>query len=437
VQSALLDKLRALAGQDSIITGVELSRYAIDGRVPECAVFPRSVEDVVAVVQQAAGAGIPVIPWGGGTAAGVGASPAVAGIVLGLARLARLVEHEPGDLTATVQAGMTMAALQEALRARGQWLSLDPPEPDRATVGGVIAANAWGPRRHLYGTARDVLIGLTVVTAAGEVVRGGAKVVKNVAGYDIPKLFVGSHGTLGVIVEATLKLRPLPDDERLLAVCFARLAEAGAAAQALLASDLVPCVVDLLDGAAAAALRGAAAPTLVVGFDGSREQVEWQAAELGRLLGPLGGGAPAPLDGRIWPRLSSAARDAGTPVAVMTLSVLPTGVAGTMEEGRRCAEAQGFRSAWSAHAGVGAVIAALYSDREALDPGPVTAVLRQWRAAAHAGAGHATLIRAPVAVKADVAVWDEPGVAGRIMQRIKAQLDPQNILNPGRFVGGI
>ena len=109
----------------------------------------------------------------------------------------------------------------------------------------------------------------------------------------------------------------------------------------------------------------------------------------------------------------------------------------TIEEGRCCAEAHGFRSAWSAHAGVGAVTAALYSDRETLDPGPVTAVLRQWRTAAHVGGGHATLVRAPVAVKADVAVWDDPGAAGRIMQRIKAQLDPQNILNPGRFVAGI
>ena len=130
------------------------------------------------------------------------------GLVIGLRRLGRLLDHEPGDLTATVEAGMTVRAFQTALGSRGQWLSLDPADAERATVGGVLATNACGPRRHLYGTARDVLIGVTVVTADGSIVKGGGKVVKNVAGYDLPKLFIGSYGTLGVIVEATVKLRP-------------------------------------------------------------------------------------------------------------------------------------------------------------------------------------------------------------------------------------
>ena len=437
MQAALLDKLRALTGADGVLTGIELAPYAIDGRVPECAVFPRSVDEVAAVVQHAAAADIPVIPWGGGTAAAVGAPPPVAGIVLGLARLHRLVEHEPGDLTATIEAGATVAALQTALRARGQWLSLDPPDAERASVGGVLAANAWGPRRHLYGTARDLLIGLTVVTADGAVVRGGGKVVKNVAGYDLPKLFIGSRGTLGVIVEATVKLRPLPDDERLVAVRFDALARAGAATAALLGSDLVPCAVDVLDAVAAAAASMAPAPTLVVGFDGLPEQVAWQVDELARLVAPHGGTAPVVLQAQAWGRLSSAAPAAGTPVAVMALSVLPARVTATMEEGRRRAETRGLRSAWAAHAGVGAVTGALFSDGPSLDPETVSAVLRDWRSAARAAAGHATLVRAPLAIKAEVGVWDDPGPAGRLMQRIKAQLDPRNILNPGRFAVGI
>src|SRR5204863_6149770 len=149
------------------------------------------------------------------------------------------------------EAGRTLDALQAALRARGQWLSLDPPDAARATVGGLIAADASGPRRHLYGTVRDLLIGVTVVTAEGSVVHGGGKVVKNVAGYDLPKLFVGSYGTLGVIVEATFKLRPRPDDERLVCVSFDRLKDASAAVRALMASDLIPNAVELLDATAA------------------------------------------------------------------------------------------------------------------------------------------------------------------------------------------
>src|SRR5439155_1532151 len=289
----LLDKLRAIVGPAHVLAGVELSPFVIEGRTPEAAVLPGSVDEVAAVIVQAAEAGVPVVPWGGGSAIGVGVPAARAGLVLLLTRLAALVEQGPGDLTATAQAGITVAALQAALRARGQWLSLDPPDVARATLGGVLAANASGPRRHLYGTARDVLIGVTVVTADGSVVRGGGKVVKNVAGYDLPKLFVGSFGTLGVIVEATVKLRPVPD------------------------------------------------------------QVDWQVAELANLVAPCGGAKPVALPPPTWERLASAARDAfGAPAAMMTLSVLPAVVADTMEQGAEASRQRGLASAWCAHAGV-------------------------------------------------------------------------------------
>src|SRR5512134_1427109 len=128
-----------MVGPAHVLSGVELSAYVIEGRTPEAAVFPGSVDEVRAVVALAAEAEIPLRPWGGGTAATVGTPPARTGIVLGLGRLDRLVEHEPGDLTATAQAGMTFARLQAALRGRGQWLSLDPPDADRATLGGIVA----------------------------------------------------------------------------------------------------------------------------------------------------------------------------------------------------------------------------------------------------------------------------------------------------------
>jgi glycolate oxidase FAD binding subunit len=438
VEAALLDKLRGIVGPANVLTGVDLSPYVVEGRTPEAAVFPGSVEEVRAVVEVAGAAGTPIVPWGGGTAAGVGTPARRAGLMVGLARLARLIEHEPGDLTATVEAGMTVAALQSALRARGQWLSLDPAEPERATIGGVIAANASGPRRHLYGTARDLLIGVTVVTGEGVIVRGGGKVVKNVAGYDLPKLFAGSFGTLGILVEVTLKLRPAPDAERLVSVGFDRLKDAGAAARAVMASDLIPSALDLLDAEAARPLGLAAAPALAVGFDGLLEQVEWQCAELARLTAPLGGHRVETLSPDTWSRLATAARSAfDAPAAVMKLAVLPAAVAETMEQGANAARQRGLGSAWSSHAGIGVVYAALASPPEPPEPGPIAAVLGEWRDLARAGGGHAVLEAAPLAVKAQVPVWDDPGAAERIMQRIKAQLDPLNILSPGRFVAGI
>jgi glycolate oxidase FAD binding subunit len=444
VPDALLEKLRAAVGSANVLTGVELSPYVVEGRTPEAAVFPGSIEEISAVMALASEVGRSVTPWGGGTAASVGMPTAGAGLIMGLRRMARILDHEPGDLTATVEAGMTVEAFQTALRSRGQWLSLDPADADRATVGGVLATNAYGPRRHLYGTARDLLIGVTVVTADGAVVKGGGKVVKNVAGYDLPKLFIGSFGTLGVIAEATVKLRPLAEQEELVSVRFERLKDAGAAVKAVAASDLIPNAVELLDGAAAAGAGLAAGSTgssgavLVVGFDGIQEQVDWQRAELARLTGPLSGHDVRQLDAGAWPRLGPAARAAfPTPAAVVSLVVLPSQVAEIMEQGAGIARARGLASAWAAHAGVGVMRAALSSDPAPKDPAALAAVITEWREMARAGGGHANLEWAPLAVKSHVPVWDDPGAAGRIMERIKAQLDPRNILNPGRFVAGI
>jgi glycolate oxidase FAD binding subunit len=440
VDAALLDKLRAIVGPPHVLTGVAVGPYVVEGRTPEAAVFPGSVDEVRAVVEVAAAAGAPVMPWGGGTAAAVGTPPSRTGLVLGLGRLARILEHEPGDLTVTVEAGLTLAALQAALRAQGQWLSLDPPQADRATLGGIVAANAAGPRRHLYGTARDLVIGLTVVGADGALVRGGGKVVKNVAGYDLPKLFIGSYGTLGVIVTVTLKLRPLPDDERLVAVAFERLKDAAAAARALLGSDLIPNAVDLADteGLAAMGLDLPAAAALLVGFDGLPEQVAWQCDELARLASAFGGHTARVLPAEAWPRLAHGVRAAwSTPAAVMRLVVLPAAVADVMEQGAGAARQRGLPSAWTAHAGVGIVTGAL-----AIPPAPdgftaVVSVLEDWRRLARSAGGFAILEWAPLPVKSAVPVWDDPGGAGRIMQRIKTQLDPHGLFNPGRFVAGI
>lgn len=455
---AVLDKLRSLVGAPRVLTGVDCSPYALDGRVPEAVVLPGSQDEVAAVVTLAAEAGVPITPWGGGTRMGMGAAPQQVGIVVGLARLSRVVEHEPGDLTATVEAGITMSALQAELGRRGQWLSLDPPDPGRSTVGGVVASNASGPRRHLYGTMRDLLLGVRVVTGEGLVVRGGGKVVKNVAGYDLPKLFVGSFGTLGVVVEATVKLRPRPDEDRLAIARFDRLKDCGEAVRALMASDLVPSALELLDAGAAAALgrgggatvgqgstAGAAAagsgpgPQVWLGVDGIRSQVEWQCAEVERILRPLGARECRVLDGEgrdgAWRALAELPRRAfGEVAGVMRWAALPAQVAELAAEASAIAGRHALRAAITAHAGVGVLRAVLAGGGDA---GRVADVLGEWRALAQGAGGHAALEWAPLAVKERVAVWGEPGPAYRLMKAIKDRLDPHGIMNPGRFVGEI
>jgi glycolate oxidase FAD binding subunit len=439
VPSALPDKLRRVVGASHLLTGVDCSPFAVEGRAPEAVAFPGTKEEVAAALVLAGEAGVPVTPWGGGTKMAIGSPPNRIGLVLGLTRLDRILEHEPGDLTVTVEAGRTFDSLQAELGKRGQWLSLDPGSADRATVGGILASNASGPRRHLYGTARDLVIGLTVIGADGGVVRAGGKVVKNVAGYDLPKLYIGSFGTLGVLVEATFKLRPRADVDRLVIARFDRLKDAGLAARAVLGSDLIPSALELADGEALRRLGHGGAAALLVGVDGVAEQVDWEVAELGRLLGPLGAGATTVLDAAerdaAWRALAGLGRPGHAQVAaVMKWAVLPTQLADLMETAAAAAQRNGGTAALTAHAGVGIVTAVLTGGT---DTNSVVATLTEWRALADGAGGHAMVEWAPLAVKERVAVWEAAGPALRFMKGIKERLDPRGILNPGRFVGDI
>lgn len=198
-----------------------------------------------------------------------------------LAALNQVIDYAPEDLTVTVEAGLTLAALQDKLRVHGQWLPVDPPGAGGLTVAALIDANASGPRRYGHGTVREHLLGVKVALGDGRVIRSGGKVVKNVAGYDLHKLFVAGQGSLGIVIEASFKLRPLPEQELFLARTFASLAEAQAGINAVLESELTPVVLDLHNipahGTAPGPLR------LVTGFAGMREEVAWQAELAGRL----------------------------------------------------------------------------------------------------------------------------------------------------------
>jgi len=182
------------------------------------------------------------------------------------------IEHRPSDMTATVAGHVTVAAVQAQLAENGQWLAVDPPAPERLTVAEALAGDLNGPRRFGYGTLRDYTIGLKAVLADGRLISSGGKVVKNVAGYDLLKLFIGARRTLGAIVEATFKLRPLPECEVFIQKKCASLAEAGALLEMILDSPLFPVVLDLLP------------PSIIVmGLAGTREDVDWQLSRAGGL----------------------------------------------------------------------------------------------------------------------------------------------------------
>jgi FAD/FMN-containing dehydrogenase len=190
----------------------------------------------------------------------------------------RVLAHTPEDMTATVEAGITLAELQMALGKHRQWLPVDPPDPERLTLGEIIDTHASGPRRFGYGTVRDYLIGITVALGDGNVIKSGGKVVKNVAGYDLAKVFIGGQGTLGVVVDATFKLRPLPESEKFVQARFGSVDDAEKLICAVLDSELTPVILDLYRlGPSNGSF------TVVVGFAGTREETEWQLARAGEM----------------------------------------------------------------------------------------------------------------------------------------------------------
>src|SRR6516162_278862 len=241
-----------------------------------------SVEEVGGLVRQAAAQGQAVYPVGGRTMLDYGLPPTRPGLGIDLTKLDKIIDYPARDMTITVQAGITLAKLQETLATENQRLPIDVPRADQATLGGALATNASGPRRYGFGTLRDYVIGISVINDEGQEIKAGGRVVKNVAGYDLCKLFVGSLGTLGIITQVTLKLKPRPEEHALLTLgCGAEAV--GPLLDGLYRSRTRPVCLELLNAAAARQVGMAAGAELpdapwviVVGFEGNREAVGWQ-----------------------------------------------------------------------------------------------------------------------------------------------------------------
>ncbi|MDH7499661.1 MAG: FAD-binding oxidoreductase, partial [candidate division NC10 bacterium] len=219
----------------------------IDGRRPEGIVSVRSLEEAAKFLKAAGKSKISVIPRGSGTKMGWGNPPRSADLVLDLSGLRGILEYNPENLTVTAECGLPLSGLQEALATKGQFLPLDPPHFLSASLGGIVACNAYGPRRLIYGTARDMVLGMRVALADGSLVNLGGRCVKNVSGYDLCKLFIGSLGTLGIIGEMTFKVYPLPEQEVIQVGAFGEAAQALGLAESLLHSALFPSALEVLD----------------------------------------------------------------------------------------------------------------------------------------------------------------------------------------------
>lgn len=445
----LIEALRAIVGKEFAQTTPLTDGYRVDGREPWAVVSPGSVEQVAAVLALAHREELAVVPWGGATTMGMGQPPERVDIVLRLHRLCRMLEHEPADLTATAQAGITIGRLQSQLGSRGQWWPIEPARPESATLGGVLATNSSGPKRCLYGTARDSLIGITVVHADGMISKAGGKVTKNVTGYDMMKLYVGALGTLAVIVEATLKLRPLPPTQQVMWAAFASADAAWTAARQLLTSQLLPSAVELVNPAVTAALQqtvagpaGAPHWSLLVGVDGVPQAVARQVREIEGICGQAGSTAwwTGTDDGGLWRALQTRFRPPEADrkgCLVIRAGTVRTQVLAVLDRLVQVGRHVNAPVELTARLGNGIIYGALPLGGDAGQTASLAHALTEIRAQLAAKRGYLVLESAPPAFKAQFDCWGDLGPQAQVMGELKSEFDPRRVLNPGRFVNGL
>jgi glycolate oxidase FAD binding subunit len=378
------------------------------------------------------GLGHAIYPQGGGTALDYGGIPGRPGVIVDTRGLDRLVDYPFADMTITVEAGMTLSALRAILAEKHQRVLVDAPHPDRATLGGIYATNTTGPRRYGAGRPRDQIIGVSFVTSEGAVVKGGGRVVKNVAGYDFPKLLTGSMGTLGIITQLTVKVRPIPEASAIAWIPFDRSAPLGDALDRLNTSATRPIAMDVLNAPAARTIGQdldlpADWSILAIGYEDNAESVRWQ---IDRLRSEVGHGGWSVVEGvrtiPLWEALTAfQARELG-PIGFRA-NILPSAVA---------AYTMGIdpdRWAIQAHAGNGIIHGQGLGDWTREQAHEEITLLRQ--AAVRAG-GNLIVSRCPTEWKERLRVWGEPRADWAIGERIRAALDPHGAMNAGRFVGG-
>jgi len=404
---------------------------AVLGVRPLVVAGPTSAEALAALLAFADGEGLAVLPRGGGTQMSVGFPPNRGDILLSLAALNHIIEHAPHDQTVTVEAGLPLAALQEHLAQTGQWLALDPPLRPGATVGGLIATAVAGPRRLRYGGVRDQILGVRVALADGTLARGGGKVVKNVAGYDLPKLFTGALGTLGVVLSASFRLYPLPADSRTLLCAAPALEPLCAAVQTITASPLTPTAIDLLGP------ESEGQPYWLAARFQSRVErsVSEQIATLRTLLGALAEDARelhGSDEAAFWHALDTPApRDESVSWLEARAALLPGELLGWLTVLQAAASERALSLRWRAHAGHGAVRTHLAGQPDAL-----LAATQALRKAAEDARGALVIEEYAPELAGRIDPWGTPAALD-LMRRVKAQFDPHNTLNPGRYVGGI
>ena len=450
----LFSEMGEIVGKDRVIHDPDkLKAYALDGKKPKVIVSPETIDQVSKVVAYANQQHLAIIPRGNGTKMGMGGVPKKMDVVLSTSRMNRITDSDCENLTLSAESGITLSEVQKSLAkiGKGYFLPLDPPFTDKTTLGGIVATNSSGPRRLLYGTARDLIIGTKAVFPNGDIIVSGGKTVKNVSGYDMCKLLIGSYGTLGVLCEMTFKLLPLPEKEATLLLSFARIEEAAGFVRELRGSPLIPASIEILNAMAVQKTTYSVSMPpngnylVAVGLEGVKESVDRQVSEMGEMGKKDGVLEAVTLDSDKHQAFWVAIRDFSYgltqeyPNAIVLKSNFLISKSGEMMGSyEETAKGYGIDCGLVCHCGNGILYSYILAGKNLRSKiESFVELIGKLTSEAVEHGGNLVVESSPVLIKKQVDVWGASRSDYTVMRRLKEQIDPEGILNRGRFVGGI
>lgn len=448
---SLASRLGEFVGTGRILADpASLARYEVDGRRPSASLLPLSEIEIAEILRFASAERLAVIAVAGKTHLHTGMPPRRYDLALDLSGMSRLLAYEPRDLTMGAEPGITFANLSENLREKGQFLPLAPPFGERATLGGIVAAAVDTPFRYGHGAAKDFLLGVEFVTGDGVISKSGGRVVKNVTGYELHKLFVGSLGTLGVITRLNFRTFPLPPAQKMFVAAFANLAGALALCRGIMKSPLQPRILDVIDPTAAGLFvaRGdrfldARHWHVIIEAAGQDTVLQRHARDLASMSRDAHASEFLAIDEGQRHELFASLRDfspiafgASAAATIFRVPVLPTAIERLIEQMRKVAERHSLPCSVLIRA-LGVLYFVLLPEGDVAVAPELLNCSRELTDLCITSGAAAVIERCPLEMKNALNIWPPTESDQEIARRLKLVFDPQGVLSPGRFRGGI
>ena len=423
-------------------TPMEAEKYSIDGMSASFIARPTNITDVRESLKFASQDNLAIAPWGGGTRMTLGNVPRKLDLILETTRLDKIIDLPPGDLTATVQAGITISTLQESLGKHGQFLAIDPPLANRATLGGTLAVGTSGPFKWQYGSLRDTVIGMKIINASGILTKSGGQVVKNVSGYDMSRLHIGGLGTLGIIAEASLKLTPLPMREATLISDFTSLSSCFNTALEIFKSSLMPLAITVTNSEANSKMRSieSLGPwTLLVRLGGRPLTLQRTLSDIRNMIHNNDFSQETIIDSdsstSVWKSLSDFGWDKRTqPTLGIRVNVLPSTIPSLIKSFLRLYGKNRMPPAIVAHPAHGTILVSWFTNDHGETDDTIDNLIEKAKTLASQSGGNIVVENVPISTKSRIDVWGNIDRPQSVVQGLKTQYDPNGLLNPGRFV---